>query len=41
MGGYVFGTDKTGKINVKDVGLANAGAIEGLKLIKKLVDERY
>jgi len=40
MGGYVFGTDKTGKINVKDVGLANAGAIEGLKLIKKLVDEK-
>ncbi|HCF37461.1 MAG TPA: maltose ABC transporter substrate-binding protein [Thermosipho africanus] len=38
FGGYVFG-EKDGKINVKDVGLANEGAIKGMKLLKRLVDE--
>lgn len=40
MGGYVFGKDKTGKLNVRDIGLANRGAIDALKLIKRLVDEK-
>ena len=39
-GGYVFGTDKSGKINVKDVGLANAGSIQGMKFLKSLVDQK-
>ncbi|QTA38329.1 maltose ABC transporter substrate-binding protein [Thermosipho ferrireducens] len=37
-GGYVFG-EKGGKVNVKDIGLANEGAVKGLNLIKRLVDE--
>ncbi len=40
FGGYVFGKDKSGKVNVRDLGLANDGAVKGLKLIKRLVDEK-
>lgn len=38
-GGYVFKDTPTG-LNVKDIGLANEGAIKGAKLIKRFVDEK-
>lgn len=38
-GGYVFKDTPTG-LNVKDIGLANEGAIKGARLIKRFVDEK-
>ncbi|MFC3911957.1 extracellular solute-binding protein [Pseudaeromonas sharmana] len=35
MGGYVFGQNSNGSLNVKDIGLANAGAIDAVNYIKK------
>lgn len=35
MGGYIFGQNSNGSLNVKDVGLANQGAIDAVKYIKK------
>lgn len=34
MGGYVFGQNSDGSLNVKDVGLANKGAVEGVSFLK-------
>jgi len=38
-GGYVF-KDTPAGLDVKDIGLANEGAIKGAKLLKRLVDEK-
>ncbi|KAF2957117.1 sugar ABC transporter substrate-binding protein [Thermotoga sp. Ku-13t] len=38
-GGYVFKDTPTG-LDVKDIGLANEGAIKAAKLLKRLVDEK-
>lgn len=37
-GGYVFKSTPTG-LDVKDIGLANEGAVKGLALLKRFVDE--
>ncbi len=37
-GGYVFKSTPTG-LDVKDIGLANEGAVKGLSLLKRFVDE--
>lgn len=39
QGGYIFGS-KNDFINVKDVGLANEGALEGMRFLKGLVDSK-
>ena len=39
LGGYVFGFDEEGALNALDVGLANAGAVEGFEYFEKLLDE--
>jgi len=39
LGGYVFGTDEEGVLNPLDVGLANAGAVEGFEFFERLLDE--
>ena len=38
-GGYVFGVNKDGTLNPLDVGLNNAGAVRGLSLLDKLVED--
>jgi|CZCA01.1.fsa_nt_gi maltose/maltodextrin transport system substrate-binding protein len=38
-GGYVFGDNKDGTLNPLDVGLNNAGAVRGLSLLDKLVED--
>lgn len=35
MGGYIFGQNSNGSLNVKDVGLANAGSQKAVEYIKK------
>ena len=35
-GGYVFGTDKSGKINVKDVGLGKRRVNSGDEILEEL-----
>ncbi|MGQ9700452.1 MAG: sugar ABC transporter substrate-binding protein [Candidatus Bipolaricaulaceae bacterium] len=39
LGGYIFGYDAEGKLNPCDVGLDNAGAIEGAKVLDSLFEE--
>ena len=34
MGGYIFGQNGNGSLNVKDVGLANQGAVDAVKFLK-------
>ena len=38
-GSYIFGKDENGNYNPKDIGLNNAGAIEGAKFIQKFYKE--
>ncbi len=39
QGGYVFGRNAAGELDPMDVGVANAGALAGAELLKRLVDE--
>jgi arabinogalactan oligomer/maltooligosaccharide transport system substrate-binding protein len=39
MGGYIFGKNTDGSLNVKDIGLANQGSIDGVSYIKKFYAE--
>lgn len=39
-GGYIFGKDENGNYNPNDIGLNNAGAVEGAKMIQKFYKER-
>src|SRR5471030_799396 len=39
MGGYIFGHDAAGKINVADIGLNNPGSIDAITYIKKFYAE--
>lgn len=39
-GGYIFGKDKSGNYDPKDIGLDNAGAIEGENIIKQFYDAK-
>ena len=38
-GGYVFGRDAKGNLDPRDVGINNAGALQGAQLIERLVKE--
>lgn len=38
-GGYVFGEKADGDLNPEDIGLNNAGAIAGLTMLSKLIDQ--
>lgn len=39
-GGYIFGEDASGNYNPEDIGLDNAGAIEGAQVIKTFYDNK-
>jgi arabinogalactan oligomer / maltooligosaccharide transport system substrate-binding protein len=39
MGGYIFGQNSNGSLNVDDIGLANKGAIDAVNYIKKFYTE--
>lgn len=39
MGGYIFGQNSNGSLNVNDIGLANKGAIDAVNYIKKFYTE--
>jgi len=39
MGGYIFGQNSNGSLNVSDIGLANKGAIDAVNYIKKFYTE--
>lgn len=39
-GGYIFGEDESGKIDTSDIGLNNAGSIQGSEEIKKFYDSK-
>ncbi|MGE6197514.1 extracellular solute-binding protein [Aeromonas media] len=39
MGGYIFGQNPNGSLNVKDVGLANQGAVDGVTFLKRFYTE--
>jgi maltose-binding protein MalE len=38
FGGYIFGRDETGSFTTADIGMNNAGMVEGLAWIKSLMD---
>jgi maltose/maltodextrin transport system substrate-binding protein len=40
-GGFVFGKDKLGDYDPKQVGVNTAGAVKGAELLKRLVTEKY
>lgn len=39
MGGYIFGQNSNGSLNVNDIGLANQGSIDAVNYIKKFYTE--
>ncbi|MFM5588356.1 extracellular solute-binding protein [Aeromonas caviae] len=39
MGGYIFGQNPNGSLNVKDVGLANQGAVDAVSFLKRFYSE--
>lgn len=39
MGGYIFGQNADGSLNVKDIGLANKGSLDAVNYIKKFYTE--
>ncbi|MGL6360457.1 extracellular solute-binding protein [Aeromonas hydrophila] len=39
MGGYIFGQNPNGSLNVKDVGLANQGSVDAVSFLKRFYSE--